>query len=618
MNSASPKTAIPGPFALWLTLLVAGTAAADSDRPLGVKGITRKLQTGDRLVIATFGDSITWPCFHTDFRQNYITFTVDALRKEFPKANVEIVHAGNMGTAARGLANERFERHVLSHRPDAVVLMFGMNDCLAGEAGLDSFDRSLTALVEMARKQGAVPIIATQNEILYESRDGRPRRDLALYMNRALQVAAREQVPAADCFSAWKPLLDRPAELSPRLNDWIHPNLAGHRLMAKSVLQALWPEAAAHVSDVLRPPLRPEEAAATACLVPGPPGKQVLRTSAGDCVALSGRQRNGRLVDLVFSYTRKSQPTWEDFDHVSLIGRGAEAVFDNMDRILTAALLLEQENRVWVVFSWNIGVYAVSVDLEQAGQPTRLREPGAWLEKSDSQFVRPVALANSLTGAGLLHDAYLQPDGQPAVFYAARNLASTAGWEVNEGLDGIAILTSPPPGSNDDGYDFRFPEYHAATCVLVGGETPVWTAQKTAGELTVLGEIGSQKSVSPKLAIADLILPEICAPSGLFGVVAYAAERGEKWAVVEWQDAVVFRDIAPPENRSSNNMVPLPWSDGTKNGVCWVESSHGGAARRPPAYGSRLAPDAHAIGVLSAVEQQLKFTFVGIDEPTPK
>ena len=46
-----------------------------------------------------------------------------------------------MGSAGRGLEAGRFEQYVLSHRPDAVFLMFGMNDCGAGPGGLDAFDQ---------------------------------------------------------------------------------------------------------------------------------------------------------------------------------------------------------------------------------------------------------------------------------------------------------------------------------------------------------------------------------------------------------------------------------------------------------------------------------------------
>src|SRR5437867_4117479 len=83
-----------------------------------------------------------------------------------------------------------------------------------------------------------------------------PTTALPLYMARAMEVAAREKVPAADGFALWKPLLGNREQLIGRLNDWIHPNLAGHRLLARGILHPFWPEAEHFVSaDILTPPV---------------------------------------------------------------------------------------------------------------------------------------------------------------------------------------------------------------------------------------------------------------------------------------------------------------------------------------------------------------------------
>ena len=96
---------------IWGCGLASPPSVTASNELPGLAPITEKLERGEPLVFATFGDSITWPCYHTDYRQNYMTFTVDALRRAYPQARIRVVHAGNMGTAARGLAEGRFERH---------------------------------------------------------------------------------------------------------------------------------------------------------------------------------------------------------------------------------------------------------------------------------------------------------------------------------------------------------------------------------------------------------------------------------------------------------------------------------------------------------------------------
>ena len=445
-------------LALWTMASLSVRAAADGGALASLGRITARLETGDPVVIATFGDSITWPCYHTDYRQNYITFTVDALRKAYPQANVKIVHAGNMGSTGRGLTDGRFDKQVLDHNPDVVVLMFGMNDCGGGPVGLQAYDENLTTLCRKTREAGAMPVIATQNEIIYSGSGG--RQALPLYMARAIEVAKREHVQAVDCFTLWKPLAADPPRLAARLNDYIHPNHAGHRLMAKAIVSTLWPKAAEFVSIEERSPLKPEEAEATDCLLPGPSGKQILRTSDGTWYAISGRKRNNRLTDLVFSYSRAEKPAWGDFRHMTLTGAREDAVFDAMDRTLTAGMLLEKEGRVYVVFSWNVGVFfvttrqpTVQLDLTKPPQiqsaaaeqwEKALTQPQSWLEKSNEPFVRPTIVANCPYRDGaLLFDAFLQPDGWPAVWCSERQLPPGGGFENSDGVDGIGLVTRP-------------------------------------------------------------------------------------------------------------------------------------------------------------------------------
>ena len=54
---------------------------------MSLEPVTGKLRAGQPVRLATFGDSITWPCFHTDFHQNYLTFVADALRKAYPESS---------------------------------------------------------------------------------------------------------------------------------------------------------------------------------------------------------------------------------------------------------------------------------------------------------------------------------------------------------------------------------------------------------------------------------------------------------------------------------------------------------------------------------------------------
>ena len=578
--------------------------------------ISEKLKTGEPLVFATFGDSITWPCFHTDFRQNYMTFAVAALKQAYPHANVKVVHAGNMGDTGRGIAEKRFERYVLVHRPDLVVIMFGMNDCLGGAGSLDTYDQNLTRLIRLTRDSGALPIIASQNEIIYDSPDGQLRGTLPLYMGRAMQVAAREQTPAADCFALWKPLVAERAELASRLNDWIHPNHAGHRLMATAILQAIAPQAVPFVSVEPRTP--PRSGAAVACLLPGPPGKQILQMQDVTWIALSGGTRNGELTELVFSYSRQRQPAWHDFHHLTLVGACPEAVFDALDRKLTAGLLLDDGAQLLVVFSWNVGVFWLSIDLSTPAWERTARDPQTWLKKTDEPFVRPIMVVNHQRGAGLLHDGYLQPDGWPAVFCAARQFAPGAGWEITDGEDGIALVTRPHR-KHEPVHELRFPNHHSVRCTIAADKSVYWAAASKQGELSQLGKVGSPAAISTQISVRQWFMPSaVIADQGWATLLRPADDAGNsQWVKLEWQQKFTLQELPRPTSATREQLVPLPWSDGKQQGIKWHEFARDQGVLPAFAYQSRLPENSKLLGLLVQAEAGLVFQSLSLDLTTP-
>ena len=430
-----------------LALLRAPTALAADAWVSELEALTSRLAAGKPVTLASFGDSISWPCYHTDFRQNYLTLTADALRNAYPTAQITIVHGGNMGNAARGLGGDRFARHVLSRSPDLVFLMFGMNDCLGGEAEVEAYDRDLTTLIGKVRASGALPVVCTQNEILYSSADGQLRQALPLFMARALRVARREAVPVVDCFARWRGLANVPDSLVARLNDAIHPNLAGHRLFARDIIGTLWPDAAKFATDDIR-----STSVSTAdlqpCLLPGPAGKQVVRIANGTWLVLTARTHREQVVELVVSFTRKERPEWGDFRHVTVIGQGPNAVFDHSDRTLTAGALLEHHGQVSIVFSWNVGVFFLSLDTTQPDWPTAIECPRTWLRHTTEPFLHPTAIRQGQQDGRVLYDAMVSRGGRLAVVFKHFELAPGAGWEVVDGQEIIALATRSPNGES--------------------------------------------------------------------------------------------------------------------------------------------------------------------------
>ncbi|MCH2130877.1 MAG: SGNH/GDSL hydrolase family protein [Pirellulaceae bacterium] len=578
--------------------------------------ITQKLESGQPVTIATFGDSITWPCYHTDYEQNYITFTVDALRKTYSNADIKIVHAGNMGSTGRGLQKTRFQRYVLEHQPDVVFIMFGMNDCGARSKGLESFDQNLVRLIDMTRGIGAIPVLCTQNTIIYDSVDGRRREYLPQYRSRILDVGHRTDTPVVDCFADWQRLSEE--QLIGRLNDWIHPNHAGHRLLAHSILKTLWPDAVGHLSIEIATPARQPRGDAQPQLLPGPEGKQVLCAQNGLWCTVSGRSVGQQSRDLVFSWSRKKRPQWKDFQHLTLVGPPDTSVFDHMDRTLTSAMLLEREGRICILFGWRVGIFMLSIrpeDLPDSADKEQLRQlqlPDVWLQHTRPLFVRPseVAHANYRPG-GILYDAYDQREPWPYVLCRHIKKSPGTGGEVVEGEDAIALVTRDH-GPDTRKLDLLFTSSGDIRVTTAADGQRYFVAQHTANGPIQVGRIGSEPLQTIDQPFDRVIVPEYGAEAT--GVVRRArseASENPHWLKLTWGRDKLAELVQLEAPQPSFVGMPLPWSDGVSDEILWYEFADGLPDSRF-SFSSRIPQGTDVLGVLSERTKEMFFEAVDI------
>ena len=185
-----------------------------------VAALVPPAQGAERVVVA-FGDSLTaglgvaaeeaWPAL------------IEArLRRE--GYQYRVVNAGVSGdTTAGGLRRVDW---VLRNRPQVAVVALGANDGLRG-LDTDAMERNLLAIVERLRASGARVLVAGMR--------------VPTNYGDAYTQAFRDVFPdvAKRTGSALMPFLLDGVAADPRLNlpDGIHPNVAGHRVIAEHV----WP-----------------------------------------------------------------------------------------------------------------------------------------------------------------------------------------------------------------------------------------------------------------------------------------------------------------------------------------------------------------------------------------
>jgi len=210
------------------------------------------------VTIVAFGDSVTRGVMEhrvLDSAHVYHRLLQDHLESFFPTTSFSIFNAGVSGDSAAN-ALGRLERDVLSRDPDLVLIAFGLNDSLQGEAGLSEFSASLAAMIRIIKeKTGAAMLVLTPP---FMARKPGPRIHpdhlsiadrimeaqntgmLARYASAIRRVAGQHDVPLADVHREWERLAESGLDTDVWLiNGLNHPDPRGHRLAAHLVFHAL-------------------------------------------------------------------------------------------------------------------------------------------------------------------------------------------------------------------------------------------------------------------------------------------------------------------------------------------------------------------------------------------
>lgn len=205
-------------------------------RAIGPDFKTRqKLLAGEQVRVVCFGDSVTGVYYHTGSRRAYTDMLGIALHRVNRRANVEMINAGISGhTTVNALA--RIEDDVLSHKPDLVTVMFGLNDMV--RVPLDQYRENLLQIVSKCRAIGAEVVLATPNNVI--STGGRPTEKLIEYCDVVREIGREQNVPVCDCYRELEALRTHD-EFQWRLlmSDEIHPNMDGHQRLATALAQTV-------------------------------------------------------------------------------------------------------------------------------------------------------------------------------------------------------------------------------------------------------------------------------------------------------------------------------------------------------------------------------------------
>lgn len=154
-----------------------------------------------------------------------------------PERPVQAINAGVGGnTTAHGLA--RFERDVLSHEPDYVVIMFGLNDSWIDDGKTASrltaaqYRDNLRRMIAMLRERHVGVVLMTPNPAIGPKYP--PERNVTLksYVEAVRELARSERLELVDVYGRFAELAVEGVDLNALFTDAMHPNPAGQKLIA--------------------------------------------------------------------------------------------------------------------------------------------------------------------------------------------------------------------------------------------------------------------------------------------------------------------------------------------------------------------------------------------------
>ena len=168
------------------------------------------------------GDSIVQASRWTDGARGYVELFAERVRYDLERTLDVVINTGVSGWRARDLA-ANLDRAVLRHRPDVVVIGIGTND--AKDTSVEDFLVRLGSIIDRVRGVGSH--VALQTPV------PGPVEAIPAFVEAVRRLAVESGAALVDHNATWQPA-------EPRwYGDPTHPNAEGHRVMARTLINAL-------------------------------------------------------------------------------------------------------------------------------------------------------------------------------------------------------------------------------------------------------------------------------------------------------------------------------------------------------------------------------------------
>jgi lysophospholipase L1-like esterase len=211
------------------------------------------------VTIVAIGDSVTAGAGPED--RVYIDEVYHArlkvmLEQRYPGCAFQVINVAEGGETATG-GLDRFDKAVVPHRHDLLIVAYGLNDAATGSTeGIAQYRLAIESFIARSRETSDADILLlTPNMMPLYATDRIPERwkhvtesfiqiqkngVLAAYADCLKTVGVEQGVAVADVYAAWQKLAALGTDTTLMLvNGLNHPDEAGHRLAAQVIMQVM-------------------------------------------------------------------------------------------------------------------------------------------------------------------------------------------------------------------------------------------------------------------------------------------------------------------------------------------------------------------------------------------
>lgn len=203
------------------------------------------------VIYTALGDSFTQGAFgHNEFNQTYTYH--ERLREKVilrhPHSVFNVINAG-VGGETMILSRSRWDRDILSFKPDLITICFGLNDCSSGIEGLPSFRDTYEEFIHRVRKESGADLLMMTAPMMMKHRNPyianvhqelipafeRVYKEgyLHLYNKEVRKLATENSIPLFDVYRMWEDMERAHIDIHTRLSNGInHPDPAFHEELA--------------------------------------------------------------------------------------------------------------------------------------------------------------------------------------------------------------------------------------------------------------------------------------------------------------------------------------------------------------------------------------------------